>query len=208
MKDFNWLSNWADRTKVRNTLSYETFRDAGSAYHLAFPIRIQQNGQFFSIADFVEDGDDRFLERIGRNPEGALYKIYNTFTTVSGQEKKSRRWEAGTADLQAFLTGVNLTGTALTNFLYDNVNLPSTITYLAGMVLTENTDCCHKNHYLYRDVPVAEGAPASGSMPWTPTFRSITWTGPADRLPRPDLVWDGGTGGNNNLISKLFAIRR
>lgn len=210
MKDFNWLSNWADRTKVRNTLSYETFRDAGSAYHLAFPVRIQQNGQFFSIADFVEDGDDRFLERIGRNPNGALYKIYNTFTTVAGQEKKSRRWEAGTADLQAFLNGVSLTGTALTNFLYDNVNLPSTITYLAGMAITENTDCCHKNHYLYRDVPVGEGGTGEWeAMPWDVDLSfGHTWDRPGgSAYLGQDLVWDDGiyVGNNNNFISKVFA---
>lgn len=215
MKDFNWLSNWADRTKVRNTLSYEAFRDAGSAYHLAFPIRIQQNGQFFSIADFVEDGDDRFLERLGRNPDGALYKIYNTFTTVAGQEKKSRKWEPGTADLQAFLNGIGTSITAPTaaqiNFLYDNVNLPSTVTYLAGMAITENTDCCHKNHYLYRDVPVSEGGTGEWEvMPWDVDLSfGHTWNRPnGSNYLGQDLVWDDGiyTGNNNNLISKLFAI--
>lgn len=209
MKDINWLSNWADRTKLRNTLSHETFAAAGSAAHLAFPIRIHQNGQFFSVADFVEDGDDRFLERIGRNPEGALYKIYNTFTTVAGQEKKSREWE-GTEDLQAFLNGVNLTGTALTNFLYDNVNLPPTISYLAGMAITENTDCCHKNHYLYRDVPPAEGGTGLWeAMPWdTDLSFGHTWNRPAgSNYLGQDLVWDDGiyTGNNNNFMSKLFA---
>jgi hypothetical protein len=209
MKDFNWLSNWADRTKIRNTLSHETFRDAGSAYHLAFPVRIQQNGQFFSISDFVEDGDDRFLERIGRNPEGALYKIYNTFNTYTGQEKKSRQQE-GTADIQAFFNGVHQTGTALTNYLYDNVNLPATITYLAGMAITENTDCCHKNHYIYRDVPVEEGGTGEWeAMPWDVDLSfGHTWNRPsgASYLGQ-DLVWDDniGTGNNNEFMQKLFA---
>ncbi|MEX2186258.1 MAG: lamin tail domain-containing protein [Pirellulales bacterium] len=210
MKDINWLSNWADRTKTRNTLSYETFKEAGSAYHLAFPIRIQQNGQFFSIADFVEDGDDRFLERLGRNPDGALYKIYSTFTDVAPQEKKSRRWESGKADLQAFLNGVNQSGTALTNFLYDNVNIPTTITYLAGLAITENTDCCHKNHYLYRDVPVDEGGTGEWeAMPWDVDLSfGHTWNRPSgSSYLGQDLVFDDniGTGGNNNFMSKLFA---
>ncbi|MGB0993959.1 MAG: CotH kinase family protein, partial [Akkermansiaceae bacterium] len=72
-KDINLLTNWADKTKMRNTMAYEVFRDAGAAHHYAFPVRVQQNAAFFSIADMVEDGDDRFLERIGFDPEGALY---------------------------------------------------------------------------------------------------------------------------------------
>ena len=41
---------------------------SGSIGHFAFPVRIQRNGQFFSVAEVVEDGDDRWLERVGRDP--------------------------------------------------------------------------------------------------------------------------------------------
>jgi hypothetical protein len=166
MKDINILSNYGDKTKLRNTLAYETFRESGSSYHLAFPIRVQQNGVFYSVADFVEDGDDVFLERLGRNPEGALYKMYNRFDSASG-EKKTRRDE-GNADLQAFYTGVHQANTTVrTNFLWDNVNMPAMISYMAGTMIASNYDCCHKNYYLYRDVPVSEGGTGEWEMmPW------------------------------------------
>lgn len=39
VKDFNLLTNWSDKAKVRNTLAYEVYRHAGSPYHVAFPPR-------------------------------------------------------------------------------------------------------------------------------------------------------------------------
>ena len=39
VKDFNLLTNWSDKAKVRNTLAYEVDRHAGSPYHVAFPPR-------------------------------------------------------------------------------------------------------------------------------------------------------------------------
>ncbi|MDB4356930.1 CotH kinase family protein, partial [Akkermansiaceae bacterium] len=65
VKDTNLLTNWADKSKVRNAMGYEFLRRCGSPSHYAFPIRMDRNGEFFSITDLVEDGDDRFLDRVG-----------------------------------------------------------------------------------------------------------------------------------------------
>ena len=71
--------------------AYEAYADAGSPSHLAFPVRVHQNGAFFAVYDFVEDGDDRWLERVGLDPEGALYKMYDKLETVADGEKKTRK---------------------------------------------------------------------------------------------------------------------
>ena len=168
MKDINFLTNYADKTKLRNTLAYDVFQKAGAAYHLAFPIRVQQNGAFWGMTDFVEDGDDVFIERLGLNSDGALYKSYNTFNTAtSGWEKKSRR-EEGNADLVAFSNGFHQANvTARNNFLMDNVDIPTTLNFLVGSAIASNYDCCHKNHYVYRDVPPAEGGTGEWAvLPW------------------------------------------
>ena len=57
MKDFNLLSNYADQSLLRNTLAWEMHDLAGSPALLAFPVRLQQNGEFHAIYDFVEDGE-------------------------------------------------------------------------------------------------------------------------------------------------------
>ncbi|NUN15287.1 MAG: CotH kinase family protein [Myxococcales bacterium] len=107
MKDINWLTNYADKSKVRNTLSYETFAAVGSAWHLAFPIRVELNGNFFGLYDFVEDADNVWLERLGLDPDGALYKMYDTLSNVSAGEKKTRKQE-DKSDLQALIDGAKL----------------------------------------------------------------------------------------------------
>lgn len=158
VKDINLLSNYADKSKLRNTLAYETYRDAGAATHYAFPVRVQRNGAFYGIYDLVEDGDDDYLERNGLDPFGALYKMYNTFHATSNAEKKTRQDE-GVSDLAAFQAGLKQSGQALTQFLWDNVDIPGMVNYLAAMIVTGSVDCCHKNYYAYRDT--------RGSGEWT-----------------------------------------
>lgn len=156
--DINLLSTYPDKAHMRNILGYETLRDAGAPYHFTIPVRVETNGGFFGDWHMMENGDDRFLERIGRDPKGALYKMYNTFTDPSDYilssaeaEKKTRRHE-GNADLVALYNAVN-TGTlqARTNYMYDNINIAATINTFAARALTSEHDCCHKNYYFYRD---------------------------------------------------------
>lgn len=153
-KDINLLSNWADKSKVRNTLAYEMFNRAGLQAHWAFPVRVQTNGGFHAVLDMVEDGDDRYLERVGLDPDGALYKVYDSYSTTGtwSAEKKSRQQE-GNADLVAFCAGLStsLSAPQRRSHVYDNVNLAATVNYLAAIVVNSTTDQGHKNFYLYRD---------------------------------------------------------
>ena len=162
VKDINLLTNWADKTKTRNTLAYEMFKNAGAAHHFAFPVRVQKNGDFFSIADMVEDGDDRFLERIGLDGDGALYKMYNQLTGPGS--KKTRLYE-GSADIQTLVNSLNESLSQNTRRLYgyDHVDIPETVNYLAGLVLAGSQDQGHKNYYVYRD--------SNGTGEWMP----IVW---------------------------------
>jgi len=162
VKDINLLTNWADKTKMRNTFAYEMFSNAGAAHHFAFPVRVQQNGVFFSIADMVEDGDDRFLERIGLDGDGALYKMYNKLTGPGS--KKTRLYE-GTLDIQTLVSSLNegRSQDARRRYGYDHVDIPETVNYLAGLVLAGSQDQGHKNYYVYRD--------SNGTGEWMP----IVW---------------------------------
>jgi hypothetical protein len=161
-KDFNLLSNWADKSKMRNTLAWETYRDAGADAHYAFPVHVRRNGEFFGVYDLVEDGDDRLLERNGRDPNGALYKMYDGMRSTFGGEKKTRTFESK-ADLQALLDGLALPADQRALYLYDHVDLAMMANFLAAMFITNGTDCCHKNYYAYRDT---EGTGEWGYIIW------------------------------------------
>ena len=150
-KDINLITNWADKSKTRNTIGYEIMRMSGHPAHYSFPVRVQQNGQFFSTADLVEDGDDRYLERVDLDGEGALYKMYNRLdSSSSGVNKKTRKNE-NNSDLAALVSGLGLSGEAKLRYGYDHMNIAGLINYLAAMDMTNNRDHGHKNYYVYRD---------------------------------------------------------
>jgi hypothetical protein len=95
--------------------------------------------------------------------------MYNTFNVGGGAEKKSRRWE-GRRDLDDFCRAINNTsGQALHNNIFDQVNLPLTLNYLAATILCHQNDHPHKNHYLYRD---SEGSGEWCFLPWD---HDLTW---------------------------------
>ncbi|MES2708731.1 MAG: lamin tail domain-containing protein [Verrucomicrobiota bacterium] len=155
VKDLKLLSNYADKTKARNTLAYEMYREAGVAAHFAFPVRVQRNAAFYGISDAVEDADENYLERAGLNPEGSLYKLYAPFASglpagESGYEKKTRETDPST-ELNTLATGLNLSGENRLLFGYDNIDLPATVNMLAALNMTSNRDTGHKNYYLFRD---------------------------------------------------------
>lgn len=163
VKDINLLSNYADKTKTRNTFSHWVGEQTGTPYHFAFPVRVQLNGVFHGVLDMMENGGDRMLERNGLDPDGALYKIYNTIFTTS-PEKKTRKDEDN-SDLQALYDGLD-TSLALTNrqtFAYDNLDIAATVNYLTTRFLNSDQDHGHKNYYLYRDT--------EGTREWQP----IVW---------------------------------
>lgn len=202
---FNLLTTYPDKAQMRNLLAYETFRDAGSPYHLAFPVRVQRNGAFFSIAHYVEDGEASFLERIGRDPRGALYKMYSTFdSATSNVEKKTRKFE-GNTDLQNLLNGVRLSGTARAAYIYDNLNVPEIVDYLAALIITANVDCCHKNYYFYRD---SEQSGEWEMFPWDVDLSfGRDWTGTLtyyDDHMYYDNPLDIGSG--NTLVAAMFGV--
>jgi len=188
VNDFNLLTTAADKAYLRLSLAFETFNNAGVPTHFAFPVRVQQNGALYGVMHFVEKGDDNYLARVGLNPNGALYKIYLPLTNAYGgvAEKKTRQGEDN-SDLQELIDGLNLSGAARRQFLFDNVDIPEVINFLAAIQLVQNEDCCwYKNYYLYRD---SERTGEWKMLPWDLdlTFgRTFTaWCGDGDCTGEP-----------------------
>ena len=188
VKDINLLTNYADKSKVRNTLTYEFLKRCGTDYHYAFPVRVQRNGTFYSIHDLVEDGDDRFLERLGLDGNGALYKMYDRLANASSANKKTRTHE-GTGDLAALISAMN-PGQSVDvrrGNGYDMLNIPATINYLASLTVAGITDAGHKNYYMYRDT---EGTQEWWPMPWDVDLAlGRRWTG-SEHYFHDTLHWD------------------
>lgn len=150
--EINLNSTYTDRDYIRPVLAWQTYRDAGVPYSISFPVRMQRNGNFHSVAIFVEQPDKDYLDRQGLDPDGALYKMHTTMLagTSGGFEKKTRPDE-DFSDYQALRSQLFLPADARRRFLYDNVNLPEVINYLAATAIMHDNDAITKNYYLYRD---------------------------------------------------------
>jgi len=163
VSDFNLLTNYADKTKIRNTLAFEVYRNAGHPAHQAFPIRIERNGSFFAVEDFVEEGDAEYLADNGLDPNGALYKVDNPLNSTKNDVKKRTRKYEDRTDLAELIASANLSPEERNAWLLDNLDLASFANFLAAMVVTASVDCCHKNFYVYRDT---EGTGQWRILPW------------------------------------------
>ena len=107
------------------------------------------------VMNFIEQVDNRLLEREGIYKNGAIYKGNTDVMSDSSSAyftKIGRDEVSGTDDLQQFLNGLHLTDlTARRNFIYDNVNIPVMLDYLAANTLVMDNDDVAKNYYLYCD---------------------------------------------------------
>ncbi|MBN1582379.1 MAG: CotH kinase family protein [Anaerolineae bacterium] len=164
VEEFNLNTNFSDKAYIRQILSFETYRDAGVPYSISFPVRVQQNGDFYGVFIFVEQPDERYLERQGLDPDGALYKMHNALDSATGDRVEKRtRLDEDNSDLQALIDGLGLEQDARTAYVFDHVNIPAVVNYLAATTLIHDGDCGHKNYYLYRDT---KGTQEWMFLPW------------------------------------------
>ena len=152
VKGLSVLANYADKSKIRNTLAYEMIAASGCIGHFALPVRVEINGKFFSVAEIVERGDERWLQRVGLDPQGALYKMNSNLSSGHGAEKKTRRYE-NNRDLSLLAAALSedrpLEQRAA--YAYSHINLPQCVSYFVAMTLISSDDHGHKNYYLYQD---------------------------------------------------------
>lgn len=220
--EINLNTTYTDKSYLRAVLAYEHQRDAGMPSPEAFLVQLRQNGSFWNVAILVEQPDRDYLRRWNLDPDGSLYKgafaptHYTPSTPLSRWEKKTRLHE-GKQDLDALLDGLNQTGRPLETFLFDEVNLPMQVNYMATTCISQNIDGSDKNHYLYRDT--------NGSGEWTmlPWDLDLTF-GPdalnTDRIvfnqngtshpyigARPHLLGGGG-GKYNHFLETIVANQR
>ena len=180
----NLLSNYGDKTKVRNTLAWEAFEKSNHlASHYSKIVRVHQNGTFKGIYDLVENANAAWLKREGLDDvTGALYKVYNrldsaTITTGNNSVEKKNPDDGNSADLAAFVAGIASTN-AMTDrlrFLYDNGDIASLINWAATQSITLARDFGHKNYYIYRDTA---GTKEWSMLPWDQDLSfGHTWNG-------------------------------
>jgi len=194
---FNLQASYADKSYLREILSWETFEAAGVLSLKTFHVRMQQNGDFFGLYTFLEQPDNEWIERVGLDENAPYYKAVgdnagavhadchaDTLANLEqAYEKKAREYE-DYSDLQDFLININgLSGQARREYVFDNVDLPIQINYQAALILMHENDAPHKNYYLYRDT---EGTGRWFMFPWD---KDLTWGRNYDGQVLNDQIW-------------------
>ena len=184
--EININSTYFDKAYLRQSLSWEVMRKAGLNAPHSFPVRVNQNGQFYSVAALIEHLDESFLESNGLDPAGALYKFIesNKVEPEGGSSlvRKITRKDEGRSDIQQVYSGVAVGNPNRSRFLFDNINIPQVINYIAAGVIPHHHDRGHHNYYLYHDT--------NGNGEWSvfPWDLDLTWGVP--QLERDDIYAD------------------
>ena len=159
-------TTYTDKSYLRARLTSDFLLDAGLPSPETYHVRMQQNGEFFSIAFMIEQPDRDFLRRHGLDPEGSFYKAGPGATYAPRTEfafEKKTRDDEDKSDLQSLLDGLQLSGDELEQFVFDNVDLATQINFMATVAITQNIDASDKNHFLFRDT---NGTGEWHMLPW------------------------------------------
>ena len=106
---------------------------------------------------------------MGEDPNGALYKMYNTFNSGTSGVEKVTRTNENNADLSAFVSTVLQGGPGVEDYLFDTLDVPRVLSYLVACWLIHENDHLHKNYFLYRD------SDGDGEWQFLPWDKDLTW---------------------------------
>ncbi len=203
VSDFNLLTNYGDQTKIRNSLAYGAHEASGGASHFTFPVSIHRNGEFFGLYDIVEEGDTEYLDRIGRDTEGALYKVDNRLSSATVGVDKLTREDEGREDLQSLISATAMSDRDGLIWDYDNLDLADMVNYLAIQAVILNKDFGQKNMYWYHDT---NGSELWSILPWDVDLSFGHLYNSTDLYFDDTLFRTGGLEqGLNPLIARMYA---
>ncbi|MBN1123676.1 MAG: lamin tail domain-containing protein, partial [Sedimentisphaerales bacterium] len=164
--EINLNEKGAEPTYIRQVISWESYEQANQPASISFPMHVRRNGSYVDIRIFVEQPDTHLIEREGLDPRGALYKVYSDLRTLFEGEQPPRkisRLFEDMSDLQALIDGVSPSNPSRNQYVFDNVNIPAVINFLAVSAIIHENDHTHKNFFLYRDT---EGTGEWMFLPW------------------------------------------
>ena len=154
--DTSLLGEFSDPTYFRQMMSFWLANAMGVPAPFSYPVRVETNGGFWQLALHSDVMGEEQLERLGYDPNGALYKAVGqfrpTFESTGVFEKKTRRFE-DRSDYVEVATGINEArplATRATN-IFDMLDVPNVINYLTVARWVQEADDVWANMTVYRD---------------------------------------------------------
>lgn len=163
VEEFNLQSHFIEKGAVSymgENLAFRFLQDIGVPAPNTMHMHVRQNGEFYSLASFIEQIDATFLERNGFDPSGPMYKAFSPSARSTlepnpdaSNYRKVTQKDTPWDDLHEFTDGINdlIPGVDRSDYIFDHVNLPEVINDMAGNIVLINHDRLTKNYYVYRD---------------------------------------------------------
>jgi PKD repeat protein len=153
--NINLQSGYGDKTFIREFLSYKAWMDVNRPGLEMWHVRMYLNGVYRGLYMHLEAPKEDWLDRTGLDPEGWLWKAQSQARGGTGGfefEADGGNQSAGYSALGTFINQMNsLTGTALVNYIDENMDVDCFIDFLAIHQLIHNADHPAKNYLVYAD---------------------------------------------------------
>lgn len=156
LRNTSFVADYPDPTYMRQGLAFWLCDQIGAPAPFYIPVRLQLNGDFYQLANHNDVHGDELLDRLGYDPNGALYNAAGT-VQASGfstgiLEKKTREWEGNTdyVTLANAIVETLPTATRRTN-IFEMLDLPEVINYLVAARFVQENDDVWANMSLYHD---------------------------------------------------------
>jgi len=151
------MAEFLDPTYIRQHLCFWLLDQMGVPSPFFYPVRAQLNSSFYALA-FHNDviGQDQ-VERMGYDPKGALYKaagnILISRSSTGVFQKLEPDGPPDYTDYNQLCNGIVETATAANRRIavYDMLDVPEVINYLAGARWCAENDDVWANMSIYRD---------------------------------------------------------
>ena len=150
--EFGIVSDWSDWSVASAKLSWEIFNAETNSQTSTFFTRVEQNGDFYGVYRFQELYDGTWRTANGFN-DGEFYQAeeggWNTADVGFDQKEPD---EEDYTNIHAARDILNSASSDFkTAWVYDNVDVPEMINYMALTSLTRHTDQFYHNYYVARD---------------------------------------------------------
>jgi hypothetical protein len=156
LRKTSFVADYPDPTYMRQGLGYWLCELMGSPSPFYIPHRLQLNGAFYQLANHNDVHGEELLDRLGYDPNGALYNAAGQVTpgraSTGGFEKKTRRWD-NDSDYTTMSTAIgegNPLAVRGTNF-FELFDIPNALNYLVSARWFHENDDVWANMSLYHD---------------------------------------------------------
>jgi hypothetical protein len=164
MTGINLLFEASPRWLLAEPLAYELYRRAGVPAPATQHVRLWMDEQLLGYHLLVEQPNQAFFRRNGRDPHGNVYKLLWYERGVVGQHEKKTNPHTGHQDLLELIEGLNHTsGADQWDFIQQHFNVDEMLNYYAVNMCIQNWDGFFNNYFAYH-------APRTGGkwevIPW------------------------------------------